>query len=69
MQRNFRNYLCVTDVTFLLEPFVGMIRLHRSAKIRSNMSSSGEAGIEALPLEPPILGIGLPKVYEMAGTG
>ncbi len=33
------------------------------------MSSSGEAGIQALAFEPPILGIGLPKVYEMAGTG
>ena len=33
------------------------------------MSSSGEAGIEALPFEPPILGIGLPKVCEMVGTG
>ena len=33
------------------------------------MSLSGEAGIQALAFEPPILGIGLPKVYEMAGTG
>ena len=33
------------------------------------MSSSGEAGIQALPFEPPILGIGLPKVCEMVGTG
>jgi len=33
------------------------------------ISSSGEAGIQALPLEPPILGIGLPKVCEMVGTG
>ncbi|HKM48243.1 MAG TPA: hypothetical protein VJX69_11680 [Terriglobales bacterium] len=33
------------------------------------MSSSGEAGIQALPYEPPILGIGLPKVCEMVGTG
>jgi hypothetical protein len=30
---------------------------------------SGEAGIQALECEPPIWGIGLPKVYEMAGTG
>ena len=30
---------------------------------------SGEAGIQALASEPPILGIGLPKVYEMVGTG
>ncbi|MGA2201338.1 MAG: hypothetical protein ABSG40_05185 [Terriglobales bacterium] len=33
------------------------------------MSSSGEAGIQALAFEPPILGIGLPKVCEMVGTG
>jgi hypothetical protein len=33
------------------------------------MSLSGEAGIEALAFEPPILGIGLPKVLEMVGTG
>jgi hypothetical protein len=34
---------------------------------------SGEAGIQALAFEPPIfdigLGIGLPKVLEMVGTG
>ncbi|HEY6303518.1 MAG TPA: hypothetical protein VIX14_10665 [Terriglobales bacterium] len=30
---------------------------------------SGEAGIQALTSEPPILGIGLPKVYEVVGTG
>jgi hypothetical protein len=37
------------------------------------MSPSGEAGIEALEFEEPIfdigLGIGLPKVFEMVGTG
>jgi hypothetical protein len=33
------------------------------------MSLSGEAGIRALEFEPPILGIGLPKVFEMVGTG
>jgi len=35
------------------------------------MSSSGEAGIQALAMEPPIfgIGIGLPKVCEMVGTG
>ena len=33
------------------------------------MSSSGEAGIQALAFEPPILGIGLPKVFGMVGTG
>jgi hypothetical protein len=30
---------------------------------------SGEAGIQALESEPPIWGIGLPKVFEMVGTG
>jgi len=33
------------------------------------ISLSGEAGIEALEFEPPIWGIGLPKVFEMVGTG
>ena len=37
------------------------------------MRPSGEAGIEALAFEPPIFdigaGIGLPKVFEMVGTG
>jgi hypothetical protein len=37
------------------------------------MSLSGEAGIQALALERPILdmglGVGLPKVFEMVGTG
>jgi hypothetical protein len=33
------------------------------------MSLSGEAGIQALAFEPPLLGIGLPKVFAMAGTG
>ena len=55
----------VTDVTFRWEAFLVMIRLHRSVKIRS--SSSGEAVIQALPYEPPILGIGLPKVCENGG--
>ena len=30
---------------------------------------SGEAGIQALEFEPPIWGFGLPKVFEMVGTG
>jgi hypothetical protein len=30
---------------------------------------SGEAGIQALEFEPPSWGIGLPKVFEMVGTG
>jgi hypothetical protein len=37
------------------------------------MSLSGEAGKQAPAMEPPIfgmgVGIGLPKVYEMVGTG
>jgi hypothetical protein len=33
------------------------------------MNLSGEAGIQALAFEPPLLGIGLPKVFEMVGTG
>jgi hypothetical protein len=33
------------------------------------MGVSGEAGIQALAFEPPLLGIGLPKVFDMVGTG
>jgi hypothetical protein len=37
------------------------------------ISLSGEAGIQALAMEPPVfsmsIGIGLPKVFEMVGTG
>jgi hypothetical protein len=37
------------------------------------ISLSGEAGIQALAMEPPVFsigsGIGLPKVFEMVGTG
>jgi hypothetical protein len=33
------------------------------------MTPSGEAGIEALSFEAPILGVGLPKVFAMAGSG
>jgi hypothetical protein len=33
------------------------------------MSVLGEAGIQALELEPPILGIGLPESFDMVGTG
>jgi hypothetical protein len=37
------------------------------------ISLSGEAGIKALAMEPPVfsmgIGIGLPKVFEMVGTG
>jgi hypothetical protein len=60
-QGNFRNSGFVTDVIFRGEAFLVMIRLHGGAKIRSRMSPSGEAGIQALAFEPPILGIGLPQ--------
>ncbi len=37
------------------------------------ISFSGEAGIQALAMEPPVfdmgIGVGLPKVFEMVGTG
>jgi len=33
------------------------------------ISLSGEAGTQALAFEPPVLGIGLPKVFDMVGTG
>jgi hypothetical protein len=37
------------------------------------MSLSGEAGIQALAMEPPVFSmgtcIGLPKVFDMVGTG
>jgi hypothetical protein len=33
------------------------------------MNPSGEAGIQALAFEPPILGIGLPSIFEMVGSG
>lgn len=33
------------------------------------MDASGEAGIEALSFEPPILGIGLPNIFDMVGSG
>jgi hypothetical protein len=144
MQRNFRNFLAVTDVTFRSKPFTVMIRLNRCwtfgakmdrrrerrlnlelpvrvwgvdrmaqpfaelvrvrnvsnggavligvrSKIQAGevldvqhgasrtqfrivwLSSSGEAGIQALAFEPPIFGmgngIGLPKIFERVGTG
>jgi hypothetical protein len=49
---------------------------HGAARVQFRivwMSPSGEAGIEALAFESPIFdigfGIGLPKVFEMVGTG
>jgi hypothetical protein len=38
-----------------------MIGLHHGAKIRGNMSLSGEASKQALAFEPLILGIGLSR--------
>src|SRR5216684_402513 len=45
---------------------------HGTARARFRIvwiSLSGEAGIQALAFERPILGIGLRKVFEMVGTG
>jgi hypothetical protein len=33
------------------------------------MEATGETGIEALSLEAPILGVGLPDGFEMVGSG
>lgn len=33
------------------------------------MNDAGEAGVEALLFEPPILGMGLPNIFEMVGSG
>ena len=33
------------------------------------MSPQGEAGVEALSCEPPILGVGLPAIFDMVGSG
>lgn len=37
------------------------------------MGAAGEAGIQALVYEPPIfdvgIGVGLPRIFEMVGTG
>jgi len=32
-------------------------------------NTSGETGVQALAFEPPVWGIGLPKTFEMGGTG
>ena len=39
------------------------------AQFRIAWAGSGEAGIKALPFEPCVWGIALPKTLEMAGTG
>lgn len=33
------------------------------------LSADGEAGIEAFSFEAPILGVGLPSVFDMVGSG
>jgi hypothetical protein len=41
----------------------------RRAQFRVVWTRAGETGIQALPRETPIFGVGLPKTFEMAGTG
>jgi hypothetical protein len=41
----------------------------RRAQFRVVWTQPGETGIQALPSESPIFGIGLPKTLEMAGSG
>ena len=39
------------------------------AQFRVVWTRSGETGIQAMPCGPPIFGVGVPKTFEMAGTG
>ncbi len=39
------------------------------AQFRIVWTKPGETGVQALPFEPCIWGVGLPKTFEMAGTG
>jgi hypothetical protein len=41
----------------------------RRAQFRVIWTRAGETGIQVLPCETPIFGVGLPKTFEMAGTG
>jgi hypothetical protein len=41
----------------------------RRAQFRVVWTRPGETGIQALPSEPPIFGVGMPRTLEMAGTG
>jgi hypothetical protein len=41
----------------------------RKAQFRVVWTRPGETGIQALPCQEPIFGVGMPKTYEMAGTG
>jgi hypothetical protein len=66
----------IWGVDRMARPFAEMVRVRNVSNHGARaqfrivwISLSGEAGIEALAFEPPILGIGLPKVLEMVGTG
>ena len=39
------------------------------AQFRIVWTRPGETGIQAMPCESPIFGVGVPKTFEMAGTG
>jgi hypothetical protein len=41
----------------------------RRAQFRVVWTQPGETGIQVLPSEAPIFGVGMPKTFEMAGTG
>jgi hypothetical protein len=41
----------------------------RKAQFRVVWTRPGEMGIQALPRETPIFAVGMPKTFEMAGTG
>ena len=41
----------------------------RRAQFRVVWTRDGETGIQALPHESPLFGVGLPKTLAMAGTG
>jgi hypothetical protein len=41
----------------------------RRAQFRVVWTRPGETGIQALPRETPIFALGMPKTFEMAGTG
>ena len=41
----------------------------RKAQFRVVWTRPGEMGIQTLPREAPIFAVGMPKTFEMAGTG
>src|SRR5271157_2771733 len=49
--------------------FLDVQRGAQRAQFRVVWTRPGETGIQALPFEPCIWGVGLPKTLEMAGTG